>query len=186
MPDIATQPFIGTYRGQAAASTFAFAVRHSETFWFRGVMPAVEATLRAGDDGLVLEGSARVDSISVSEPAPMRAHLLAVDFFDAEDHPEVTFRSTALSLQDDGRLELEGELNIKGITRPVHATGHWSAPRQAAFGEIAGLQLQTSFDRREFGFDWQAQMPDGGDALGWEVRLDIDLLLVRDGGPVEE
>jgi polyisoprenoid-binding protein YceI len=178
MSEIATQPFTGTYRAQALPSTFAFGVRHSGTFWFRGVMPEVEATLRADGDGLVLEGAAKVESISVFEPAAMREHLLAGDFFDAENNPEVSFRSTDLRLADGGGLELDGELMIKGITRPIKATGHWSGPRQAVFGEIVGMQLHAIFDRREFGFDWQTPMPDGGDMLGWEVQVDVDLLLM--------
>jgi polyisoprenoid-binding protein YceI len=178
MSEIATQPFTGTYRAQPVPSTFSFRIRHSGTFWFRGVMPEAEATLRADEDGLVLEGSAKVESISVYEPPEMRAHLLAADFFDAESHPEVSFRSTDLRLDDGGCLDLDGELTIKGITRPIKGTGHWSGPRQAAFGEIVGLQLHTAFDRREFGFDWQAPMPDGGEGVGWEVELDVDLLLM--------
>jgi polyisoprenoid-binding protein YceI len=178
MSEIATQPFAGTWRAQPLPSTFAFKIRHSGTFWFRGVMPDAWATLRAEEDGLALEGAAMVESISVREPAEMRAHLLAPDFFGADEHPEVSFRSTALRLDDGGCLDLDGELTIGGITRPIEATGHWSGPRQAAFGEIAGLSLRTAFDRREFGFEWQAPMPDGGDGVGWEVELEVDLLLM--------
>ena len=178
MSDIATQPFAGTYQASPVPSTFAFKIRHSGTFWFRGVMPEARATLRADGDGLVLEGAAKVESISVFEPAEMRAHLLAPDFFDAAEHPDVVFRSTDLRLRDDGCLDLDGELTIKGITRPIQARGHWSGPRQAAFGEVVGLSLEATFDRREFGFDWQAAMPDGGDAVGWEVELEVDLLLM--------
>jgi polyisoprenoid-binding protein YceI len=187
MPKVAVQPFSGTYRAQPAASTFAFAVRHSCTFWFRGRIPEVAATLRADDDGaLVLEGSARVESISVEEPEAMRASVLGPAFFDAERHPEVTFRSTELRFGDEDRLELDGELTIRGTTRPVTAAGHYAAPRRAAFGEIAGLQLHTSFDRREFGFDWQMELPEGGDAVGWEVQLDIDLVLTPEDANVDD
>jgi polyisoprenoid-binding protein YceI len=181
MTDLATQPLAGTYRAAATTSTFAFKVRHSDAFWFRGVMPDAEATLRAGEGGLALDGSATVESISVREPAELRAHLLAPDFFDAAGHPEVTFRSTDLRLGDDGALEAEGELSIRGIARPIYATGDWRGPRRAAFGEVLGLSLRASFDRREFGFDWQAEMPDGGEALGWEVELEVDLMLLRQG-----
>lgn len=178
MSEIATQPFTGTYRAAPVPSTFAFKVRHSGTFWFRGVMPEAQATLRADADGLILEGSAKVESISVFEPPELRAHLLAPDFFDSGNHPEVIFRSRDLRLRDDGCLDLDGELTIGGITRTITAHGHWSGPRQAAFGEVVGLSLEASFDRREFGFDWQAPMPDGGDAVGWEVELEVDLLLM--------
>ena len=178
MSDVAARPFSGTYRVEPGASSFAFAVRHSEAFWFRGAMPEVEATLRADAEGLALEGSARVESISIVEPAAMRAHILDPEFFDAERHPKVSFRSTDLRLDGDGRIELDGELTIRGVTRPVSASGRYAPPRQAAFGEAAGLELHASFDRREFGFDWQAEMPDGGEALGWEIRLEVDLLLI--------
>jgi polyisoprenoid-binding protein YceI len=186
MASLAVQPFAGTYRVQPVPSTFAFAVRHSGVFWYRGSLPGVSATLRGDGDALALEGSARIDSISVVEPAAMRASVLGADFFDAERHPEITFRSTAVRLADDGRADVEGELTIRGVTRPVTATGDYAPPRLGAFGEIAGLRLQTSFDRREFGFEWQMELPGGGDAVGWDVQVDIDLLLKRedaaDGG----
>ena len=179
MATVAAQPFSGTYAAQPVPSTFAFAVRHSGVFWFRGSLSDVAATLRADGDTLALEGSARVDSISVVEPAAMRASVLGPEFFDAEHHPEIIFRSTEIRLADYGRAEVEGELTIRGITRPVTASGYYASPRSSAFGEIAGLELQTSFDRRDFGFDWQMKLPGGGDAVGWEVEVDIDLLLKR-------
>ena len=181
MSQLATQPFSGTYRAQPAPSTFAFAVRHSGAFWFRGSLSDVSATLRADDDGgVVLEGFADVESISVLEPAAMRASVLGPEFFDAGQHPKVSFRSTELRLDQDGGLELDGELTIKGITRPVAATGRHAGPRPAAFGEIADLELRTTIDRRDFGFEWQMKLPDGGDAVSWDVQIDIDLLLIRE------
>jgi polyisoprenoid-binding protein YceI len=180
MSSLAVQPFAGTFHAQPRASTFAFAVRHSGVFWYRGAVPDVTATLTGGADGaLTLEGAARVDSISIVEPEAMRANVLGAAFFDAEHHPELTFRSTAIRLADDGRAEVDGELTLRGTTRAVTATGSYSSPRASDFGEIAGLQLSTTLDRRAFGFAWQAQLPDGGDAVGWEVQIDVDLLLIR-------
>ena len=178
MSTIAAQSFSGVLHAQPAPSTFAFAVRHSGVFWFRGSLSDVAATLHADGDALVLEGTAGVDSISVVAPAAMRASVLGPAFFDAERHPRIAFRSTQVRLLEDGRAEVEGELTIRGITRPVAAFGHYAAPRMSGFGEVAGLQLHTSFDRREFGFDWQMELPGGGDAVGWDVEVDIDLLLM--------
>ena len=180
MATVAAQPFTGTYRALPVPSSFAFAVRHSGVFWFRGSLSDVAATLRGDDGALALEGAARVDSVSVVEPAAMRASLLGPEFFDAERHPEITFRSTAVHLADDGRAEVDGELTIRGVTRPVSGIGHYSPPRPTSYGEVAGLQLKTSFDRREFGFDWQMEMPAGGNAVGWDVQVDIELLLKRE------
>ena len=186
MSTVTTQPFSGTYLALSEPSTFAFAVRHSGVFWYRGSLSDVAATLRRDGDALELAGSARVDSISVVAPAAMRASVLGPEFFDAERHPEIAFCSTDIRLGGDGRAEVDGELTIKGITRAITAEGHYAAPRASSFGEIAGLQLQTTFDRRDFGFDWQMELPGGGAAVGWDVVVDIDLLLRRDDAGAEE
>jgi len=182
MTPLAVQPFSGTYVAAAGASTFAFAVRHSGVFWFRGDLSDVTATLRGEDDDLVLDGSAGVASISVVDPPEMRDSVLGEKFFDTDNHPLVSFRSTAIRLAGDGRAEVDGELTMRGATRPVTATGTFAGPRTATFGEVAGLELHTTIDRRDFGFDWQAEMPGGGDAVGWEVELTVDLLLVKAQG----
>ena len=185
MSTVAAQPFLGAYRAVPVPSSFAFAVRHSGVFWYRGSLSDVAATLRGDGDALALEGSARVDSISVVEPAAMRASVLGPEFFDAERNPEITFRSTAIRLAVDGRAQVDGELTIRGVTRPVTAGGRYAAPRPGGYGEVAGLQLHASFDRREFGFEWQMPLPGGGDAVGWDVMVDIDLLLKRDEADAE-
>jgi polyisoprenoid-binding protein YceI len=180
MTSVAVQPFAGTYNAQPVPSTFSFAVRHTGVFWFRGSLSDVTATLRGDGEALVLEGAARVDSVSVVEPAAMRASVLGPEFFDAERHPEITFRSTSIHLAGDGQAEVDGELTIRGVTRPVSARGTYAPPRASSYGEVAGLQLRTSIDRREFGFDWQMELPGGGEAVGWSVEIDIDLLLIRE------
>lgn len=180
MTSVAAPPFTGLYRAQPVPSTFAFGVRHSGVFWYRGAFSDVTATLQGDGDGLVLEGAARVESISVNEPAALRGHVLGAEFFDAEHHPEVRFRSTDMRLSNDGRAEVDGELTIRGVTRPITAVGQYANPRPSSFGEITGLELHASFDRREFGFDWQMHLPDGGDVISWDVEVDIDLLFTRE------
>jgi polyisoprenoid-binding protein YceI len=182
MSSVAAQPFAGTFRAVPEPSSIAFAVRHSGVFWYRGSLSDVAATLRGDGASPALEGSARVESISVVEPAAMRASVLGPAFFDAERHPEIIFQSRAIRLSGDGRAEVDGELTMRGVTRSVLASGHYAAPRESTFGEIAGLQLHTTIDRREFGFDWQAELPGGGNAVGWDVEVDIDLLLKREDG----
>src|SRR5205085_1895206 len=67
----------------------------------------------------------------------------------------------------------------RGPSADVSASGRFAPPPDATFGEVAGLQLATTLDRRDFGFDWQAQLPGGGDAVSWDVNVEIDLLLMR-------
>ena len=73
MSSVSVHPFAGLFRAQSQPSSFAFGVRHSDVFWYRGSLPDVTATLRGDGEELELEGSARVDSITVVEPAAMRA-----------------------------------------------------------------------------------------------------------------
>ena len=187
MPTVAAQPFSGTYRAEPVHSSFAFAVRHSGLNRYRGSFSEATATLRAEGEDPSLDGSASVSSISIVEPPQFRAHVLSPDFFDAAHHPEIIFCSTEVRLEGDGRAEVDGELTIRGIARPLIATGRYAEPRPGAFGgEVAGLELQTSFDRRDFGMDWQMEMPGGGDILAWDVELTIDLRLELDDGGSDE
>ena len=121
MSSVSAQPFAGLFRAQSATSTFAFAVRHSGVFWFRGTLPDVEATLSDEGDGLVLDGVARAESISIAEPAAMRASVLGAAFFDVEHHPELRFRSTDIRLGEyDRRRPLTPTgTNLLGLVKHV-------------------------------------------------------------------
>jgi polyisoprenoid-binding protein YceI len=177
-----TQTLEGRFTEDGARSAFGFSivVEFNGTRTFRGSLDDVAATLTAGPDGLSLEGIAKVESISIREPAEFRAHVLSEEFFDAGNHPEVTFRSTSVELDDDGAARVEGELTIAGITREVSAEGTWRTPVEGpdSLAHVA-IELKTGFDRRDFGFEWQTELPSGGDALAWEVGLDVHLELVR-------
>jgi polyisoprenoid-binding protein YceI len=175
----AVQAFSGTFTADPLYSWFGFSIVYSGAGRYRGTFGDVSATLAGRDDDLSLEGSARVESISIDEPAALREHLLGADFFDAAKHPEVTFRSNAIQLADDGTLRVEGELAIAGIAKPVLATGSWTEPAEAFGAMRAGLELETVIDRRDFGIDWQLELPSGRKALGWDVTLDVSLALTR-------
>src|SRR5947199_9716031 len=99
-----TLPLAGTYKADPIHSSFGFAVKHMGVSTFRGSFSDVEATLTDG----VLEGRAKVESISIVSPGDFRAHVLSPEFFDAERHPEVVFRSSDLDLADDGTATVRG------------------------------------------------------------------------------
>jgi polyisoprenoid-binding protein YceI len=169
-------PLAGTYAADPVHSSFGFAVRYQGVSLFRGTLTEVSASLADGR----LEGTAKVESISIRTPEQFRAHVLSAEFFDAENHPEVTFNSSNLDLADDGTAEVEGELTIKGITRPVTATGSWIAPAPDAFGSTRGhLNLEAVIDRTQWDMNWNAPLPSGGKALANEVTLTVDISLVE-------
>ena len=171
----ATLPLAGTYTADPVHSSFGFAVKHMGVQTFRGTFSDVAATLTDG----VLEGRAKVESISIRQPEDFRNHVLSDEFLAAESHPEVTFRSTALDLREDGTAAVTGDLTIKGITNEVVATGTWTAPTQAPWGDaqIAALNLTADVDRTQFGMTWNAPLPKGGNILAEKVALTVDLEL---------
>jgi polyisoprenoid-binding protein YceI len=172
---IATSLFHGTYEIDAAHSSFEAGVRHMGVGSFRTRFDEVEARLISDGDGLRLEGAARVDSIAIKAPPEFRDHVVnGSDFFDARRHPQISFRTVRIEIAEDGSLEVDGELTIKGITRPVHASGSYRPPVEDPYGDVrTAIDLTATVDRRDFGMDWQAALPKGGDVLGWEVTVDI-------------
>ncbi len=137
---------------------------------FRGRFEELDASLEDG----VLAGSVKVASVNVKEPN-LIGHLQSPEFFDAEQHPEISFTSKILEIDGD-TLTLDGELTIKGNTKPVHATGTVNGPTEDFMGNTRlGFTLETTVDRTEFGVDWNADLPKGGKALSDEVTLIVEL-----------
>lgn len=180
---VATHQLAGTFIADPDHSSVTFAVKHMKVSSFRARFADVEARLEAGASGVSLEGRARVESVSISNPPEFREHVVnGEEFFDALNHPEIAFRSTRVELGDDGRANVEGELEIKGISRPVTASGTHQPPVEDPYGSVrTAIELSATVDRREWSMDWQMPLPKGGEALGYEVEVIVDLELVRAG-----
>ena len=174
-----TLPFAGTFVVDPVHSTVEFAVRHMGVSLFRARFEEVAARLVVADAGARLEGSAPVESLSIRTPREFRDHVVhGADFFDAGNHPEITVAADVV-LDADGTAAVQAELTIRGTTRPVTATGTYHAPVVGLDNRLRGaLELTATVDRRDWGLDWQAPLPAGGDALGNEVRLSAHLELV--------
>jgi polyisoprenoid-binding protein YceI len=169
-------PLSGTYTVDPVHSSFGFAVKYQGVSVFRGTLGDVEATLAGGR----LEGTAKVESISIRTPDQFRAHVLSPEFFDAANHPEVRFVSDELDLREDGTAKVAGRLTIKGITKPVVATGTWTVPAADAFGNTRGhLTLEAVIDRTDWDMNWNMPLPSGGNVLANDVTLTVDVSLVE-------
>jgi polyisoprenoid-binding protein YceI len=174
----ATQPYTQPFAVDPIHSSFGFALPYQAST-YRGTFDEVTASLTPTDDGVVLEGEGQVESISIRTPEQFRQHVLAEDFFDAAQHPTVTFRSGDLDLREDGTATVRGQLTIKGVTQDVVATGTWTAPFEDPYGnQRTGFELRADIDRTAFGISWNMQLPNGKPALADTVTLSVDLQLV--------
>jgi polyisoprenoid-binding protein YceI len=167
----------GTWTVDPVHSSIAFAITHNNVATYRSGFETYEATLSGGETPR-LEGSVDVASIDIDE-AQLKGHLMSPEFFDTERFPKLTFASTRFDVDDDGNVRLAGTLTIKGNEREVEATGR--------FGEIGAdlggnprvaLSVSTAVDRRDFGIEFNADLPSGGQVLEWEVAINVDLELV--------
>jgi len=164
----------GTYGADRVHSSLGFGVQYMGIGTFGGTISDFDATLEDGR----LSGAARIATVEVKDEN-LKAHLLSPEFFDAERHPVVSFTTVEAEVIGD-QARFEGEITIKGVTRPATLTGTIVGPQTDPYGnERYGLKLETTVDRTQFGILWNAEMPNGTKALADEVTLTADLSLVK-------
>jgi polyisoprenoid-binding protein YceI len=169
----------GTYAVDPVHSSIAFAIAHNGVATFRSGFASYEARLTGGETPR-LEGTVDVAGIEIDEEQ-LRGHLLSPDFFDAERYPRLRFESSELSVEEDGSLRVRGELEIRGEKREVEASGKFGRLGADLAGNArVGLSLAATVDRRNYGLDWNAELPSGGEVLDYEVSIAVELELVEE------
>lgn len=180
MSSITVAPLVptGTWAIDATHSTVGFAVKHMVVATFRSTFKEFDATLVADENGARLTGTVQAGSIDISDPN-FKGHLDSAEFFDVDNHPTLTFASSAIH-RDGDRLEVEGDLTIRGVTQRVVGTGSITDPTEDPYGNArVGLSLETKIDRSAYGLNWNAPLPKGGFALANEVALVLELELIQ-------
>jgi polyisoprenoid-binding protein YceI len=121
----------GTYSIDPSHSAVEFAVRHMGIATVRGKATEFEGTIDANGDTLAVEGSVEVASIT-TQNQQRDEHLASPDFFDVQRFPQISFRSNAVEIADDGSVRIPGEITIKGVTKEIELTGSfagaWNQP----------------------------------------------------------
>jgi polyisoprenoid-binding protein YceI len=163
----------GTWQVDKVHSSIGFAVDYMAGT-FQGTFGDFDAAVTDG----VLNGSAKVTSVQVKDDN-LAAHLQSPEFFDAQTHPELTFKSDAIN-RDGDRVAIDGEIMIKGHTESAQITGEISDPIADPFGgDRFGLTLQTVVDRDTFGISWNNPLPSGEPALSNKVTITAELQLSK-------
>jgi polyisoprenoid-binding protein YceI len=169
----------GTYAVDPVHSSITFAITHNGVATFRSGFASYEARL-SGGEAPRLEGTVDVASIEIEEEQ-LKGHLLSPDFFDTQHYPQLRFESSELSVEDDGSVRLRGELEIRGEVREVEASGKFGQLGADLAGNArVGLSVAATVDRRNFGLDWNAELPGGGEVLDYEVAIAVELELVEE------
>lgn len=169
---------LGTWTLDPTHSSASFAVRHMSVSTFRGRFEKFDATLIVEETSAQLVGTVDAASIVVKDEN-LQAHLGSPEFFDLERYPQISFRSESIRREGD-ELIVDGRLTIKDQTHPIEGRGTLAGPA-VTLGDATklGVTLDTVLDRTEFGLTFNAPLPQGGVAVDNEVRLTVDLELVR-------
>lgn len=169
----------GTWTTDLVHSSVTYAIKHNKLTLFRSGFSEYEVALEVGEDGSAsLKGDVAVDSFTISNEQFVQ-HLKSDEFFDTANHPKITFASTEIGEHED-HLHITGDLTIHGVTKSVSGTAAFTGPVEGAFGGTrVGVQVTYTLDRRDFGITWQVPLAGGGDYLGYDVELALQLELVK-------
>jgi polyisoprenoid-binding protein YceI len=169
----------GTWVSDPIHSTASFSIKHMIVSTFRAAFRQVEGRLEADGDDIRLTGRVLAESIDV-EQEDFRNHLMSPEFFNVAETPDITFVSTSVRRGEGDAIEVDGDLTVKGVTKPVTATGILIGPA-VSFGdaEVVGVELQTTVDKNDFDLKWNAPLPKGGFAVSDNVTLSVHLELRR-------
>jgi polyisoprenoid-binding protein YceI len=168
----------GTWRADPPFSSVTFKVRHLGARDYRAGFKEIDATLDVAAG--TLAASVPVASLDLNNPI-IRTRMLSSEFLDADRFPDVTFVVSDFRGDGTRAIVVPGELTIHGHTCPVEATGKIGLPGPGLLspGNRVGIELCAIVDRRDFGLDWQEQLPGGGITLGYDVTLEAVLEFVE-------
>ena len=172
-------PALRTWRIDANHSDVSFRVRHLVTR-VSGTFDRWNAVLQADpSDWSTGSVAVTIETASINTRHERRdTHLRSDDFFDAERHPTITFRSRRVAPEGD-RLRIEGDLTIRGVSRPVVLDGEIVALTTAPDGSYrAGFSATTRINRHDFGVSWNRAAEGGGLVLADDVDIEINLAAV--------
>jgi len=163
-------------------SNVGFAVRHMMVSKVKGRFGDFDASIAINDEQPQLSSlEARINVASIDTRDEQRdGHLRSPDFFDAEQHPEMVFKSTNVEIPGNGRIRIPGELTIRGVTHPIVLDGEYEGPLADMQGSRRlGFELKGRVDREAFGLVWNMPIASGGFIVGKDVDLTIDCEVVE-------
>jgi polyisoprenoid-binding protein YceI len=170
-------PAVGTYTIDPSHTELGFAVRHMAVSKVRGRLSKFEGTLVLGENPADSKASLTIDATSVDTRDENRdAHLRTNDFFDVENHPTWTFESTSIKSEGGTEFKVDGDLTIRGVTRPVTLDVALEGVVKDPYGNHrVGFSATTSINREDFDVSFGAVMEAGGLVVAKKVDIQIEL-----------
>jgi polyisoprenoid-binding protein YceI len=159
-------------------SHVGFSVKHMMVTTVRGQFRQYRGTLRLDPKDFTrstFEGAIDVASIDTGN-ADRDTHLRTNDFFDAPNHPTITFKSSRIEPKGEGEYTVHGDLTIRGVTKPIALDVEFGGTGKNPYGKtVAGVSARGTINRKDFGVSFNALLETGGVAVGEKVKLEVDV-----------
>jgi len=170
----------GTWNVDPVHSSVGFAVKHMGVSTVRGQFNEFDGTVEIAEDGSTTAyGTVKTASVDTREPQ-RDDHLRSPDFFDAANHPELTFRSTSIEPEDEDSFKITGELTINGVTREVELDAEVTGSDVDPQGNTrVGLEITGELSRKDFEMRFNAALGSGNLVVADKVKLALDIEAVK-------
>ena len=167
---------VGTWDIDPVHSDVSFSVRHMMVSKVRGRLGTFTGQIETAPEFTDSTVTATVDAASIDTGNAQRdGHIRTADFFAVDTHPTWSFRSTGIR-EDDGDLALDGDLTIKGVTRPVSFALEANGFGPDAYGGTrAGFSATTTINRSDYGVDIALPLDGGGVVVGEKVQVSLEI-----------
>jgi len=173
-------PQTGDWVIDPAHSSIEAVARHMVVTKVRGHFEEFSGTLHIDEDPTKSWAEASIKAASINTNAPDRdAHLRSPDFLNADEFPELSFRSTRLSHKAANRYEVVGDLTIRGVTRPVSLDVQFGGVVRDPFGQTKALfSASTKLERESWGINWNQALEAGGVLVSKSLDVEIEIQAV--------
>jgi polyisoprenoid-binding protein YceI len=170
----------------ASHSHVGFSVKHMMIATVRGTFEKYSGTLELNTDDLTqskIEGEIEVTSINTREENRDQ-HLRSGDFFDAENHPKILFKSTKIEHVEGNEYKVTGDITIRGVTKPIVLDAEFAGVHKDPWGGTrTGFTVTGSLNRKDFGVNFNAALETGGVLVGDKVKLELEVEAVLETAP---
>jgi len=171
----------GDYTVDASHSRLGFSARHAMVTTVRGQFGDFDGTAHVDAENPAASTVAltiRAASISTGT-ADRDGHLVSADFFDVENHPEITFNSTSVE-RDGTDWTITGDLTIKGVTKPVAIPFEETGTAVDPYGNTrVGFEGATTINRKDWDLTWNAALETGGVLVSEKIKLEFDISAIK-------
>jgi polyisoprenoid-binding protein YceI len=164
-------------------STAEFKVKHMMIANVKGTFSKVLGVLTFDESDLTKSKvEASIEAASIDTRDDQRdAHLRSADFLDVENYPRLSFASSSVKKAGNGKLSVEGDLTIRGVTRRVDfAVEGPTPPAKDPWGNVrVAISATTKINRKDFGLTWNASLETGGILVGDQVTITLEAEFVK-------